>query len=642
MSIKKTIITTVAVLVMVAVVAPGVAQGVTIEELLAQIAQLQAQLMALQGGTTPVPTGNVACAGVTFTRNLTVGSTGQDVKCLQVLLNTNGYTLASTGAGSPGMETSYFGPITLGAVRAFQVAKGWTPANQVGPLTRGALNALLATTPVTPTTPGTPVTPPITTPGAEGSIAVTKSATPASGAEINVGGSKAVIAVDVKATGSDVVLNRLDLNFDNSMTGTNCTVRPWTYLSSVTVSDGTTSKNVVVTSDSTLENTVGSDYTVRVESLGMIVPKDVTKKVTATFNAVSALPAGATSCATSVEIDANGVRATDGVGVSQYNANALTANNFTVKTGDTGTLTLSSHPDTPKANNFIGSETANTDVVLMKFNLEAKSNDVILRTVRVQAYSSSSTLATTMPTVRLLDGATDLASTSTAATSTFDALNLTIPAGTTKTLTVVGTVADVDTTTVSEGDYVNVTIETGDITSEDSTTFGSITAGGSTVTGAAQYAYLKAPTFALVSASIANVPGTSGSLTQQANATIKFNVTATGGDIYVRNVSTTAASSGIVARQVIDTGSASSTLSQTFTTNATSGTDAWRVASGDTKWFEVSGLITQTEISGFWESMNLLNVKWATTDDATDAGYTTQTWGLDDIKTGSAYLNPTS
>jgi len=148
MSIKRTIIAAIVGLTLVAMVAPGVAQGVTIDELLAQIAQLQSQLLALQGNTggTPVPTGNVACSGVTFTRALVVGSEGTDVKCLQVLLNNNGYTLAQSGAGSPGMETSYFGPITLAAVKQFQAAKGWTPANQVGPLTRAALNALITTT----------------------------------------------------------------------------------------------------------------------------------------------------------------------------------------------------------------------------------------------------------------------------------------------------------------------------------------------------------------------------------------------------------------------------------------------------------------------------------------------------------------
>ena len=147
MSIKRTIITTIVALALVAMIAPGVAQGVTIEELLAQIAILQQQLLVLQGGTTggTTGTGPSGCVGVTFSRNLVVGSTGSDVKCLQAVLNLSATTrVATTGAGSPGNETSYFGPLTLAAVKVYQAEHGWTPANQVGPLTRQALNAYLA------------------------------------------------------------------------------------------------------------------------------------------------------------------------------------------------------------------------------------------------------------------------------------------------------------------------------------------------------------------------------------------------------------------------------------------------------------------------------------------------------------------
>jgi len=139
MSIKlrKTIIAAVAVVSSVAMIAPSFAGAVTIDELLAQIAQLQMQLQTMQGGA-----GAGACAGVTFSRTLTVGSTGSDVKCLQVILNMSASTkVASSGAGSPGMETMYFGPLTLAAVKMYQTQHGWTPANQVGPMTRAALNA---------------------------------------------------------------------------------------------------------------------------------------------------------------------------------------------------------------------------------------------------------------------------------------------------------------------------------------------------------------------------------------------------------------------------------------------------------------------------------------------------------------------
>lgn len=153
MSIRKTIITTVVALTLVAMVAPGVAQGVTIEELLAQIAQLQTQLLALQGGSTPSGSVPTACSGITLSRNLVKGSTGSDVKCVQALLNTDAATMiASSGAGSPGNETTYYGSLTVIAVKKFQAKYGTGSLGTVGANTRAKMNSMLAGG-----TPGTPV-----------------------------------------------------------------------------------------------------------------------------------------------------------------------------------------------------------------------------------------------------------------------------------------------------------------------------------------------------------------------------------------------------------------------------------------------------------------------------------------------------
>jgi peptidoglycan hydrolase-like protein with peptidoglycan-binding domain len=78
-----------------------------------------------------------------FTRDLYLGISGEDVRTLQKLLNAKGYLLATSGAGSPGNETTYFGSITENAVIKFQKAKGISPAEgNVGPLTRAVLEKL--------------------------------------------------------------------------------------------------------------------------------------------------------------------------------------------------------------------------------------------------------------------------------------------------------------------------------------------------------------------------------------------------------------------------------------------------------------------------------------------------------------------
>ncbi|MCK9577967.1 peptidoglycan-binding protein [bacterium] len=94
-------------------------------------------------------------AGFTFTQNLRIGARGEEVKYVQVFLNSDPDTkVAATGAGSAGNETTYFGPATTAAVKKFQAKYGISPVlGNWYSLTRAKANSLLATTPTTPTTP---------------------------------------------------------------------------------------------------------------------------------------------------------------------------------------------------------------------------------------------------------------------------------------------------------------------------------------------------------------------------------------------------------------------------------------------------------------------------------------------------------
>lgn len=68
------------------------------------------------------PTPTISPEKSSFTRSLRTGMTGTDVRALQVFLNKKGFTVSVTGAGSPGKETSYYGPATTRAVTRFQEA----------------------------------------------------------------------------------------------------------------------------------------------------------------------------------------------------------------------------------------------------------------------------------------------------------------------------------------------------------------------------------------------------------------------------------------------------------------------------------------------------------------------------------------
>jgi len=79
-----------------------------------------------------------------YTRDLTIGSIGPDVMRLQQFLNNQGYFIAATGAGSPGNETTYFGPATQSALMKFQKAKNISPSTgYFGSLTRNLISSVV-------------------------------------------------------------------------------------------------------------------------------------------------------------------------------------------------------------------------------------------------------------------------------------------------------------------------------------------------------------------------------------------------------------------------------------------------------------------------------------------------------------------
>ena len=101
-----------------------------------QIAQLTAQLNSLQSQK-KLTTGNTQN---NFVRNLSLHTTGSDIKLLQQYLNTHGFVIATSGAGSLGNETTLFGSFTFKALQKFQKSVGLPATGFFGPMTREYVN----------------------------------------------------------------------------------------------------------------------------------------------------------------------------------------------------------------------------------------------------------------------------------------------------------------------------------------------------------------------------------------------------------------------------------------------------------------------------------------------------------------------
>ena len=84
---------------------------------------------------------NISNTASKFTRPLYLGITGDDVKQLQIFLNSKGYIVSTEGPGSVGNETNMFGTKTKQALIKFQRANNITPAvGYFGPITRSVVS----------------------------------------------------------------------------------------------------------------------------------------------------------------------------------------------------------------------------------------------------------------------------------------------------------------------------------------------------------------------------------------------------------------------------------------------------------------------------------------------------------------------
>ncbi len=71
---------------------------------------------------------NIATEKCAFSRDLDLDTEGDDVKCLQKFLNSSGFVITQSGAGSPGRETGQLKSLTQQAIINWQKSNGIFPA----------------------------------------------------------------------------------------------------------------------------------------------------------------------------------------------------------------------------------------------------------------------------------------------------------------------------------------------------------------------------------------------------------------------------------------------------------------------------------------------------------------------------------
>ncbi|MBA3789242.1 peptidoglycan-binding protein [Patescibacteria group bacterium] len=610
----------------------------------AQIASLQAQLAASQG---------TMMMHMTFTRSLTIGSTGADVTALQSLLISKGFSI-------PAGATGYFGVQTRAAVAAYQSAHGISPAvGYFGPITRASVNSLDVTPPVVVTPPGvgclpgaafssttglpcgtTTTIPPgsVHLNGGEGTINNFQTIG-ASNVTLGTGADQQIYGFSFMAGGSDLLVNRIYYDVANTvLTGT---TRPWNIFGAATLKDA--SGAVVATVDGTNPANWSQDgtlsngnqvYRLAFENVNTVVRMGTTQTYYLSLATQGAFATGNSGGIYSVGLAPQGLRATDAMGIQQYTSTAGQVSLVTVNNSSTGSVTLSVGSDLPQTTTLMANQNNTTqNVVLNTFTLNnTGSASLQLYTLPVTlltaATSSGNTIASSsnlsgnlVQSLSLYQGSTLLDTESPSSTFTSggtiifkNIANVTIPSGTSQSFKVVANIQPVGgTNPAPAGAAVQVNVP-GTGTDLETSNGAIITPNGTSTGYPISFAIngisiASAPTSATATAALASG---GGGTAQTGTFTFIFNVTAFGQSVYVGSTTSS------FVMNLVDT----TTGSSTAVTNAALTSSANRspggnflVNSGQTVTFTVTAQKTSGSGHFFYATLNSLS--YGTSDSTT-------------------------
>jgi len=646
---KKIALLTVAVLALGAVVVPASASALTANEILQALSAdpaLLSQLQALLGGTTST-TGTASAGSLAavqaLTKDLTIGSKGTDVTTLQNWLVEEGYLVMPVG-----VSTGYFGTITQKALAQWQAENAVTPsAGYFGAKTRGVIATLSSVVTPVGTLPAgcssttgyssttgakcdggtTGVTPSV---NEEGSIAVDLAATPANNANVRTMTDVSIYGVDIDAIGSDMSVDRLDLQFAVTPVGGSAQ-NPGGFINKLSIYDGSTLLKEISVGSSDFIKDSSDRYHIILSGIGFKVSKGTTKTVTvkASVNSISSTDSNRTLTVQGYAGNSNNVRATDTAGFQSYADMSGTANTrtHTFKPAGASTLTVGLDSDlTPDANNAKVSSTNGIEKkTMMAFTAKSESGDSVITKIYAQVNATSTAgLPSTLylyeeggsePLASVAAGTTD------AAQSAFTSLNISVPQDTTKKFLI-----KADFPTTAAGQMASTSLAASSVQWEKPDGSTASTTPSAAIAGENQYLGSAVPVFSSIVGSISDpvthpVTGTTTSLTGK----ITFTVKADGGTLTKLTA----------ANITVQAASSTKEMPITITNKNVIVTPDQDTSDGSTATVELSAVLensvmhTAGQASGQY-FFYVTGIAWTVGGEAV-----TQTWGLEDFKTGA-------
>jgi len=477
------------------------------------------------------------------------------------------------------------------------------PSTFFGPSTRAKANALCAVAPVEPVEPVEP-TEPTPTPvgeleGGAGSISDATYISKLSNEEVGEDTEDVEVAgLEIEAdAGSDIELTAVNLNFSKGTAGSNFDK----YASEVSV--WVNGKEVARVDADEFTKSNGYDKTISLDNGGIIRADEVGELVVAVSGISNLDSTDATDTWTlefeSVRFrDAQGASVTDST-VGDINDNAGQTFSFeSFATASDLELKITSDNDSINdAHVIVVDATNDTDnVELFSFNIEIEGNsDVLIDEIPVNFTSVGAGVGEIINTAEIwVDGElvgseSVLSSTATTTEVDFNNLNWTIPAGEKVEVVVKVDVNDTDGA-FTEGDTLSATF--GETETDDSN-FDVVDDNGDDLADAdktgsansdAQLFYTIAPDVTVVSTSISPIDnGTAAA--ESALATIKLEVKAVGGTLYLNGDNETTEANRFFKTAIYGSGTSASTTASTTTYTINAGTNDVTNSGADNEYY---------------------------------------------------------
>lgn len=577
------------------------AQAQSAEDLQAMINQLLAQITSLQS---QVGQGSATASGYTWTRDLSQGSTGADVRELQKFLNSDPDTrVAATGVGSAGMETEYYGPATAAAVSKFQVkyrADILSPSGLVnptgyfGPSSRAKANAQntpVVVIPVDPNDGNDDDNNGGSTPGLSSSEAELKSFNLRAGdyTEVEEGRADVAVAeVEFDVEDGDARVDRLDVWFDRSQVTGSADEDPWRVFREVSIwVDGEKVASKRVDSRNDWSRNVATDRDrIRFTGLDIVYREDDRAEIIIAVTSQTSVQ-DPVNAKWQVIVPDYGIRARDGAGIDQTIGDTAQNVQFTIaRDGKDDEVRVRKASSDPAATVLeLEDDKTSNYLTVFAFELDTRdsTSDIEINKLTLNAQVSSSTLKDLASDIRLrADGRTYSRSSTTANVVDFNFNDgeLVIDRGGRVVVEVL-----VRFNALKPGDAgttLSMSLNSNGITAEGARTLQSNDISGG-ATGETHTLITEGLRFVKKSLTSTRIPGSGNNPVDSAEFTLVVDVTAVGEQFFIEDDA--AAFAATVLRNGTTTGVSGASTTKTMTSNANKEQNRFRIDEGQTRTF---------------------------------------------------------